>query len=361
MQPTPSPSPTTAIPDYPFAEAPEAGSVTQVAAGIFWLRMPLPFALNHINLWLLDDGAGWTVVDCGYASEGTRAAWERIFDHHLDGRPVTRIIVTHCHPDHIGLVSWLAGKFGLMPWITKSEYLLAHAYYHCIAGTDHGALLALNQKHGLDRARLDSTDWREDQYRNGVPALPDRFRRIRHGETLVIGGNAWKVMVGHGHSPEHAALHCESLGVLISGDMLLPRISTNVSVWPMAPDGDPLAEFLASLDDYAGLDAATLVLPSHGAPFRGMHERIAGLGRHHKLRLDRITEVCDRPATAAELLPHLFQRRFDDYQLIFAMGEAIAHLNYLMHRGVLTRVDDTDGMYRFVRRAASDQTQGKSR
>jgi len=349
-------SPKASITNHPFAEAPEAGSVMQVAPGIFWLRMPLPFALNHINLWLLDDGAGWTVVDCGFASDGTRAAWEHILSDHLDGRPVTRIIVTHCHPDHIGLASWLAGKFNLTPWITESEYLLAHAYFHCIGGTDYAALLALNQKHGLERARMDTTDWREDHYRSGVPALPVTFHRIRHGESIVIGGNVWKVMAGYGHSPEHASLHCERLGVLISGDMLLPRISTNISVWPMAPDSDPLGEFLASLDDYAALNAATLVLPSHGLPFRGMHERAADLGRHHKLRLDRITEVCARPATAAELLPHLFQRKFDDYQLFFAMGEAIAHLNYLMHRGVLTRVEETGGRYRFVRRAALAKT-----
>jgi glyoxylase-like metal-dependent hydrolase (beta-lactamase superfamily II) len=356
MQTITSPSTAVASPDYPYAEAPEAGSVMQVAAGVFWLRMPLPFALNHINLWLLDDGAGWTVVDCGYASSATQAAWAHLLDDHLDGRPVTRIIVTHCHPDHIGLAGWLAGKFGLMPWITKSEYLLAHAYYHRIAGTDLGALLTLHQKHGLERSRLYATDWREDHYRNGVPALFDRFHRIRDDETIVIGSNAWKVMVGHGHSPEHAALHCPGLGVLISGDMLLPRISTNISVWPMAPDADPLAEFLNSLDDYAELDAATLVLPSHGLPFRGMHERIASLSRHHKQRLDKIAAVCARPATAAELLPHLFQRRFDDYQLIFAMGEAIAHLNYLMHGGVLTRIEDTDGVYRFARRAALTQS-----
>ena len=325
----------------------------KVAPGIYWVRMPLPFALEHINLWLLADSEGWTVVDCGYSTNATRAAWERIFAQHLGGRPVTRLIVTHCHPDHIGLCGWLSEKFGLTPWLTQSEYLLAHAYYHRIGGTEHAALVALNELHGLARDRLAAINWREDHYRHGVQTLPGAFRRIRHGDEIAIGGNNWRVIVGHGHSPEHAALHCEKLGVLISGDMLLPRISTNVSVWPMEPEGDPLGEFLASLEQFMALDAGTLVLPSHGLPFRGMASRIEELNCHHRERLDRLVAVCEQPMTAAELLPHLFKRKFDDYQLVFAIGEAIAHLNYLMHRGALQRTEDRDGIHRFVRRVAA--------
>ncbi|MBX9810576.1 MAG: MBL fold metallo-hydrolase [Burkholderiales bacterium] len=353
MQSAPSPSHRKADLECPFTEAPEAGSVRKVAPGIYWVRMPLPFALEHINLWLLADSEGWTVVDCGYSTNATRAAWERIFAQHLGGRPVTRLIVTHCHPDHIGLCGWLSEKFGLTPWLTQSEYLLAHAYYHRIGGTEHAALVALNERHGLARDRLAAINWREDHYRHGVQTLPGAFRRIRHGDEIAIGGNNWRVIVGHGHSPEHAALHCEKLGVLISGDMLLPRISTNVSVWPMEPEGDPLGEFLASLEQFMALDAGTLVLPSHGLPFRGMASRIEELNCHHRERLDRLVAVCEQPMTAAELLPHLFKRKFDDYQLVFAIGEAIAHLNYLMHRGALQRTEDRDGIHRFVRRVAA--------
>ncbi len=342
--------------EYPVTEAVAAGEVREVAPGVYWVRMPLPFALEHINLWLLADGQGWTLVDCGFASEAARAAWQQIFEHHLGSLPVTRLIVTHHHPDHIGLCSWLCEKYGLTPWITSAEYLQAHAYYHRIGGTDHAALIALNEKHGLARERLAAVNWREDHYRRGVPALPGAFRRIAHGDQLEIGGNSWRVIVGRGHSPEHAALYCAALGVLIPGDMLLPRISTNVSVWPMAPEGDPLGDFLASLGDFADLNADTLVLPSHGLPFRGVHERIAELKRHHQSRLDRLVEVCERPATAAELLPHLFKRKFDDYQLVFAMGEAVAHLNYLMHRAALKRSNDPDGVHRFVRRVAIAKT-----
>ncbi len=337
---------------YPFRDAPVSGTARQVAAGVFWLRMPLPFALDHINLWLLADGEGWTVVDAGLGTNATRELWEEIFATRLDGLPVKRLVVTHCHPDHIGLAAWLCEKLGLRPWMTNSEYVHAHAVYHRIGGADPGALHALHQRHGLDPVRLDGLKSRENHYRRGVPALPDAYHRMRHGQQIAIGQNTWRVLVGYGHSPEHAALYCDKLGVLISGDMLLPRISTNVSVWPMEPDGDPVGEFLASLGSFNELPSDTLVLPSHGLPFQGMRERIAELDRHHRLRLDRLTAVCARPQTAAEVLPELFDRKLDDYHVVFAMGEAIAHLNYLMRRGTVERVDDARGVHRFVRRLA---------
>ena len=335
--------------DYPIRDLPPPGSSRQVSAGVFWLRMPLPFALEHINLWLLEDGAGWTIVDCGLGTDTTRALWERIFEGCFDGRVVKRLVVTHCHPDHIGLAAWLCEKFGLKPCMTYSEYVHAHAVYHRVGGTDHAALHALHARHGLDGARLDALETLADHYRRGVPALPNTFERIKDGEQIVIGENSWRVIAGHGHSPEHAALYCERLGVLISGDMLLPRISTNVSVWPMEPDGDPLGEFLTSLERFSELPEDTLVLPSHGLPFRGMHSRITALNQHHRTRLDKLIDMCERPSSAAEVLPQLFERDFDGYHLVFAMGEAIAHLNHLMHRGVLKRTETPDGIHRFVR------------
>lgn len=339
--------------EYPFPDPPVPGSVAEVATGVFWVRMPLPFALDHINLWLLAGSDGWTLVDCGLGTDTTHELWQRIFASHLDGRPVKRLIVTHCHPDHIGSAAWLCEKFGLKPWMTHSEYTHAQAVYHRIGGADHAALEVLHKRHGLDQAQLNALRARKDHYRRGVPALPNMFRRIKHGQRLSMGSHVWRVIVGHGHSPEHAALYCEALRVLIAGDMLLPRISTNVSVWPMEPDSDPVGEFLDSLDRFAELPPDTLVLPSHGLPFRGMRSRIAELKRHHRVRLDRLIAVCDRARTAAELLPELFTRKFDDHQMLFAMGETIAHLNHLMQRGALERVDDATGTHRFVRRWAS--------
>ena len=332
---------------YPIAEPPAPGTATAVAPGVFWLRMPLPFVLNHINLWLLEDGAGWTIVDCGFATDEARGCWEKIFAGYLNGKPVTRVIVTHFHPDHIGLCDWLCQRFGVLPWITQAEYLQAHVAHARVGGTDRELMSAMMVAHGLTDERLQHIAERENLYLKGVPRLPTSYRRIRDNEHISIGAHQWRVIVGHGHAPEHASLYCEALKLFISGDMLLPRISTNVSIWPSAPEADPIGDFLAALARYADLPGGTLVLPSHGLPFTGHHARIAALRDHHNVRLDRLREVCVTPQRAVDVLPVLFDRTFDDHHLLFAMGEAIAHLNCLTHRGVLRRSVNGSGNYQF--------------
>ena len=334
--------------EYPY-EAQAPGTVQAVAPGLLWVRMPLPFALDHINLWLVADGDAWTLVDCGLGSNKTRALWEAIFARDLGGKPIGRLIVTHYHPDHIGLAGWLAAKFNLVPWMTKAEFLTAHAACHGVGGTGYPRLGEFFRRYGLAPAQLEAAGVQEGGYRRGVEPLPDTFRRIHHAERIAIGGQDWRVIVGYGHAPEHAALNNEGARILISGDMLLPRISTNVSVWPMEPDGDPLGEFLQSLDEFSGLAADTLVLPSHGRPFRGLHQRIGQLKSHHQARLEALAQACSEPRAAAELLPGLFGRDFNDYQLLFAMGETIAHLNHLWRGGVMRRVAGQDGVWRYVR------------
>jgi glyoxylase-like metal-dependent hydrolase (beta-lactamase superfamily II) len=336
--------------DYPF-EAQETGTVQEIAQGLVWVRMPLPFALDHINLWLVEDGRDWTLVDCGLATSTTRAFWDEVLARDLRGRSIGRIIVTHYHPDHMGLAGWLSARFGTVPWMTRGEFLTAHAACHNVGGTGYARVREFFARHGLDPARLEAAGVKEGTYRRGVEPLPDTFRRIRHGERIAIGEHSWQVIVGYGHAPEHAALYSAGPRLLIAGDMLLPRISTNVSVWPVEPDGDPLGDFLDSLDRFAGLDPDTLVLPSHGLPFRGMRPRIDALKAHHAARLATLAQVCDSEKTAAELLPALFRREFNDYQLLFAMGETIAHLNHLWHRGELRRSAGPDGVWRFVRAA----------
>ena len=196
--------------------------------------------------------------------------WPAIFA----GGPIGRIIVTHYHPDHMGLAGWLSARFSTVPWMTRGEFLTAHAACHSVGGTGYARVREFFARHGLDPARLEAAGVKDGNYRRGVEPLPDTFRRIRHGERIAIGEHSWQVIVGYGHAPEHAALYSAGAGLLIAGDMLLPRISTNVSVWPVEPDGDPLGDFLDSLDRFAGLDPDTLVLPSHGLPFRGMRPRI---------------------------------------------------------------------------------------
>ncbi len=337
-------------PDYPIAAPPAGGNTIEVAPGVHWLRMPLPFALDHINLWLLDEGDGWTLIDSGLNSEVTRQHWEQIFSRTLDARPVKRLIVTHHHPDHMGLAGWLVEKFGVRMWMTAGEYLVCLAAYNGSAGYSAEPVAELFRQHGLDQERIESLKTRGNGYRRGIAEPPAHYRRYFHDEMIAVGSHQWRVITGFGHAPEHAALYCASLGVLISGDMLLPKISTNVGVWPAEPDGDPLQLFLDSIDRFLPLPPQTLVLPSHGLPFRGIQGRVVDLHAHHDARLAEVLDACARPRTAAELMPILFRRQLDTHQLFFAMGEAIAHLHRLLYAGQIERDIDAEGVVRFCAR-----------
>lgn len=334
--------------EFPFAQAPVPGAVRAIAPGVHWLRMPLPFALDHINLWLLEDGDGWTIVDTGLGDEATRALWDQVFEGAAGKRKGRRVLVTHFHPDHAGNAGWLCERFGVPLWMTQAEYLTAHAARDGFAGHVPDATLALFRANGLDDARHAQMGARGNHYRRVVGELPTCYRRIMDGESIAIGAHRWRVIAGYGHAPEHASLYCEDLGLVISGDMLLPRISTNVSVWPTDPEGDPLGHFLRSIRRYRELPAATLVLPSHGLPFRGAHARIAQLEAHHEQRLAELLDACrEAPRSAADVLELLFRRKLDTHQMFFAMGEAIAHLHYLERAGGLRRAVGDDGVARF--------------
>jgi glyoxylase-like metal-dependent hydrolase (beta-lactamase superfamily II) len=335
---------------FPFA-APAPGEALAIAQGIFWLRMPLPFALNHINLWLVEDGDGWTIVDAGYAMAETKAAWERIFAERLDGRPVTRIIVTHYHPDHVGLAEWLAERWRAPLWITEKEWLYAR-----VMSRDNDDLTRSRRdfarRAGLDAAASEAFGEHETGYRRGVPAVPAAFHRLADGAAITIGGREWRVIVGEGHAPEHACLHCAEAAVLIAGDQVLPKISPNISLPPHEPAGDPLARYLVSLVRLREVvPPETLVLPSHDLPFFGLHMRIDALAAHHQARCAEILAACDRPQSALDLLPLLFRRPLDRHQTAFALGEALAHLQYLAGKGLLDRSAGADGVDRFTRRA----------
>lgn len=337
-------------PHYPHPASPAAGERCEVAPGIFWLRMPLPFQLDHVNLWLLRDGDGWTIVDAGFPDDAVRATWRQVIAG-LDG-PVRRLIVTHFHPDHLGLATWLLKETGATLSMTSGEFLTAHAVWHEVGG--HGTRFMIEQfrRHGLDKVRLAKFARRGSGYRQAVPTLPEHYHRLRAGDVVGIGGRGWRVLIGYGHAPEHLALYCAELGVLISGDMLLPKISTNISVFAATPDADALRWYLDSLDDLVREvpDDETLVLPSHGLPFHGMAARVQALRAHHDERLRVLEDSCqDVPQSAAGVLEVLFQRALDTHQTMFAMGEAIAHLNYLEQAGRLSRKDDADGVIRFQR------------
>jgi len=305
------------------------------------LRLPLPFALNHINVWLLRDGAGWTLVDCGLGDAATGALWQEHAARWLENLPLRRIVVTHCHPDHLGHAQTLAERFQAPVWMAQGEYLSAHAMHDEAAGFGVSPLLDFFGRHGMAKQELDGLRARGNRYRQGVPALPRQYHRLVDGEELCIDGRAWKIVVGLGHSPEHVSLHCEEAAVLISGDMLLPKITTNISVWPTEPEADPLGRFLRSIDRFAHLPAHTLILPSHGLPFCGAPARVAQLKSHHDARLAELLGAMKAGSqTAAELRHVLFPRELDLQQLFFAMGETIAHLNHLVTLHRACRHDD---------------------
>ena len=340
-----------AVLDYPFAKAPASGEAIEVAPRVHWLRMPLPFALDHINLWLIAEDDGFTLVDCGFGDAATRAVWERHFATTLAGRPIRRIIATHCHPDHVGNAGWLSARFDAPVAMTHAEYLTAHALFGQHAGYGPGPTVRFFERHGMAAEHVAAMDTRGNHYRRGVPELPQSFDRLRDGDVRAAGGTSWRLVEGHGHSPEHAAFHSAERNVLISGDMLLPRISTNVSVWAPEPDGDPLGAFLESIAAFESLPPDTLVLPSHGLPFRGIVVRVAQLRAHHAARLSELVAAVDAasaPVSAADVVPVLFRRELDLQQRYFAMGEAIAHLNHLWRAGRITRAVAAHGAIRFA-------------
>ncbi len=334
---------------YLHDTSPPTGATVTVAPGIEWLCMPLPFALNHINLWLLADkdeaGEGYAAVDTGISRPEVRAAWDQI----LINRRLTRAIVTHLHPDHVGLAGWLEREKGAPLWMSQGDYLTARMIYQDAAPFSVAGMIAFFRQHGLPDAAAAAFEQRGNAYKTGVSPPPEHYRQLFAGDVLTIGKHAWRTIVGYGHAAEHMSLYCEELRVLISGDMLLPRISTNISVQPANPYGNPLKLFLDSIDAFLPLPADTLVLPAHGRPFRGIHDRVAQLHAHHAERCGILLQACKgKAASAAELIPALFEREFNDpHQTMFAMGEAIAHLNYLVHAGSMRRVEK-NSFIRFI-------------
>lgn len=331
--------------DYHGLEAPAPGETLEVAPGVHWLRMPLPFRLDHINLWLLEDGDGWAIVDTGLFNRETTALWEAVFDAKLAGRDVTRIVVTHFHPDHVGMAGWLCERFGIGLWMTQAEWLWARA---TSIDTEPSARLeqeAFLRGAGGTAELVAATRGNGMGYATLVSPIPRTYRRLRDGMILVIGGRDWEVIVGTGHAPEHACLYCAELDLLIAGDQVLPRITPIVAVHAGEPDENPLADFLDSVAMLRRrLPADTYVLPSHNIPFAGLHGRLDYLNRHHQERLAAFQRNCVRPMTAMELSETVFTKPMDSENVTFALGETIAHLNLLMARGSITRTARPDGV-----------------
>jgi glyoxylase-like metal-dependent hydrolase (beta-lactamase superfamily II) len=336
---------------FPHGDVPEPGTIKNVAPSVFWLRMPLPFQLNHINLWLIEEADGWTIVDTGINMAETRALWEKIFDSQLGGKPVKRVVVTHMHPDHVGLAGWLCERWNVPLHMSLGDYMSAQAIRNGIvdAAETRGTHLLNN---GVPADKVETFAQHRGGYAKGVGPLPASFDRLIHGHALLINGHRWLVIVGRGHAPEHASLWCPDLNVMIAGDQVLPKISTNVGVWPNEPRADALSWFLDSFTRFRALPADALVLPAHGFPFTGLHTRLDQLTAHHDARLAEITAATaargEAGATAWDMVPVLFPRHLDNNQVVFAFAETLAHMHCLETRGQVVRRTGTDGVHRFV-------------
>lgn len=322
----------------------------EVAPGIYGVRFALPFALDHVNVWLVPGRAGWTAIDAGLGDDRTRERWRDLRRGLLADRPLERVIATHYHPDHMGLAGWLVAETGAELWTTRTEWLFARLYAQDTSADWVATGRVFDRRAGLDAALIEERAARGNLYRHRVVPPPASFRRVRDGDRLALDGSDWQVIVGRGHAPEMICLFDPTRNVLIAGDQVLPKISPNVSVWPSEPEADPLADFLRSLAHFRELPDDCLVLPSHGRPFRGLRARIDQLTAHHDERLALALDSCALPVTVAEIMPKLFSRALDGHQLQFALGESLAHLNYLVGNAKLVRQLDPDGILRFRRR-----------
>ena len=339
---------------YPLGTQPVGPGLAQkIAHGVYWIRMPLPFALNHINLWLLEDEIdgreGWTLIDCGIDSGPSRKHWQEVIETQLMGKPILRILATHMHPDHMGNAHWLSAQFAAPLWMNSTEFYAAQFALASDSGFGGPIASAFMASHGLNNVEwVEAIKVRSNTYSQMVPRIPQQFVHIEHGQMIKIGDSEWRCIQGHGHSPEHISLYSEQAKVLISGDMLLPKISTNVSVWATEPLSNPVKQFLDSLLLFQSVPEDTLVCPSHGIPFNGIEARVNELTTHHNDRLKEVLEACkQKPQSAHDITKFMFSRELDLHQITFAIGEALAHLHWWWHQGYLTRMKGEDQIYRF--------------
>lgn len=330
---------------YPLKAIPGFGEAMEIAPGVLWMRLPLGGPLSGVNVWALADGDGWTLVDTGMQTEETARAWRRLLGEPLGRKPATRVIVTHLHPDHVGMAGWLTRKFDCRLWMTRLEYLQCRMLVEDTGREAPADALRFYRAAGWSAEDIEDYRARFGGFGKRIHQLPDSYRRLHDGEALSIGGQEWRVVVGSGHSPEHACLYCPELKLLISGDQVLPRISSNVSVFPTEPDGDPLSEWLTSLARIKMLvPDDVLVLPAHNEPFLGLHARLDHLIRGHERGLERLTRLLAEPKRSIDVFGSLFARKIGPELLGMATGEALAHLNCLKVRGRAVAEPDADGV-----------------
>ncbi len=329
---------------YPLGTfAPEPGMLHALEGGVRWARIRLSGSLGHINSWVLDDGDGVAICDTGMNLDPCREDWDAIFAGPLADFAVTRVVGTHLHPDHIGLAGWLSDRFGASVWMTRGEWLTAQLLRNDARDRIPDEVVAMRRAAGwndVQIAEAEEEGW--GRIKHYLSALPYGYRRINDGDVLDFGSERWRVVTGSGHSPEHACLVNDRVGYMISGDQVLPRISSNVSLSAVEPDGDPLGDWLDSIDKLLELPDDLLVLPAHGEPFRGLHARLEAMRDEHHERLDELAIFLKTPRRAVDCFEKLFRRKIDQSVLGLATGEALSHLRHLEVEGRAARTVSDD-------------------
>ena len=336
--------------DYPFSKRPADGQTLKVAPNIYWLRMPLPIALNHINLWLLEGDEGWTIVDSGMATEESKTVWKNIFTNVFKTKPLEKIVITHMHLDHSGLAGWLTNEWDIEPYFTKKEFNETLKISKGMNPEQQKITLDYYKKCGYDEESQQHFIERIGYRKTLVTNLKSNFQELKDQQTPQLSDGIWKIILAEGHSPAHACLYSEQKNVFICGDVLLPRITPNVSVNPAHPDSNPLRDWLESLEKIKqSIPHDVLVLPSHGYPYQGAHRRIEAIVNNHHEKLDRIYQYIDEPKSVTELFPILFDSKINQHTLVLAVGETMSHLNYLVAENRLKKSIDEKGLYLFSR------------
>lgn len=339
---------------YPWPEPPAEGAAIEVAPGILWLRLPLPMALDHVNVYALDEGDGWTIVDTGMQSRRSTAIWEKLLSGPLEGRPVLRVILTHHHPDHVGMAGWLMDRFDVELWTTRTAWLMARMLILDVEERPTAQALAYWRSAGMDKdiytARKNARPY---NFADTCAPLPVGYTRLQEGDTMEAAGRRWDVRIGNGHAPEHLTLWSRDCNIVIGGDQILPSISPNLGVYPTEPDADPVAEWLEACGRLAGYAREDhLVLGGHKLPFTGLPLRMRQLIDNHHGALARLEAHLDQPHTAAECFAPLFKRRIDEGTYGLALVEAVAHLNHLHKLDRVERYAREDGAWMWQRKGA---------
>lgn len=333
--------------DMPIAAPPAEGEAIEVAPGVQWLRLPLAMALDHVNCYALDEGDGWSIVDTGTDSRRGRAIWDRILAGPLAGKPVRRVIVTHHHPDHIGLAGWFQSAHGAELWTTRTAWLFARMLRLDEQAVPPAETLAFWRAAGMDPAILAArATERPFNYADVVAPMPLGFRRLVEGQGLRAGGRDWVVRIGHGHAPDHACLFEAGGDLVLGGDQLLPTISPNLGTYVTEPQADPVADWLASCGHMQGFAReGQLVLPGHGLPYTGLPRRLAQLIDNHHGALARLEDFLTEPRSAVECFAPLYRRAIKPGEYGLALVEAVSHVQHLWLKGQALRKLRADGVW----------------